>query len=385
MKNKKLYWAYSLMYIMVFFIPYAVVPYIFVHNEFPIYVELLSKLTLLSTVAYLIALNTNIGLKSNKINVVLSFEKSIYLLFSFFILLVLIIFITAPNIPIIQSLKGASEKDLSISREDFLKAREGWQASLGYIIGIINAYFLPYFISLAFFRNHKYKFVFAGIFLLYCLSFLEKSYFLKLAIPLFFLYLFEAKNKATFILKGTLIILLAIFLMYFLAGYSESNVDSGEELFSILHTPNGTFQAIMWRSTIVPIVTALDGIRIFITDFNNQYFYGNTSSLIAFITGGERINFERLLYQSQFGGSITGNANQFFVVEAYINFGFIGVFIFSFLVGKFIKKAITLNNIVFLSVIPLFIFNLFNAGLISNLFSNGFLLFYAFVVFVKLK
>ena len=189
MENKKTYWAYSLMYIIVFFIPYAVIPYAFVHDEFPIYVELMFKITLISTIFYLFALNTSFGLKSKNVKIILNFEKFIYLLFSFFILIVLIILITAPNIPIIQSLKGASQKDLSISREDFLKAREGWQASLGYIIGIINAYFLPYFITLAFSRNHRHKFIFAGIFLLYCLSFLEKAYFLKLAIPLFFFVL----------------------------------------------------------------------------------------------------------------------------------------------------------------------------------------------------
>ena len=221
--------------------------------------------------------------------------------------------------------------------------------------------------------------------MLYCLSFLEKAYFLKLAIPLFFLYLYKAKNKFVFMLKGVSVILLAIFLMYSLSGHSESDADSDQELFSIMHTPNGTFQAIIWRSTIVPIVTALDGVRVFVTEFNGQFFYGNTSSLISFITGGERINFERILYQNQFGGSETGNSNQFFLIEAYINFGIIGICIFSFAVGKFIREFIASNNIALLSVAPLFIFQLFNAGLIGILFSNGFLLFYLFVKISKFK
>ena len=385
MKNKKKYWTYSVIFILVFFVPYAIVPYVFIHDEFPIYVELLFKITLISTITYLIALNTSFEIKSKNFKINLNFEKAIFILFSFFVLIVMIIFITAPNIPILQSLRGATREDLSQSREDFLKARQGWQSSLGYIIGAVNAYFIPYFISLAFLRNHKYKFIYAGIFLLYCLSFLEKAYFLKLAIPLFFLYHYKAKNKSVFVLKGVSIIMLAIFLMYSLAGHSGSDIDSEEEMFSILHTPNGIFQAIIWRSAIVPIVTALDGVRIFLTEFNSQFFHGNTSSLIAFITGGERINFERQLYQSQFGGSETGNSNQFFLIEAYINFGISGVVIFSFIVGKFIRNIILSNDIALLSIAPLFIFHLFNAGLIGILFSNGFLLFYIFIKISDLK
>ncbi|MCP9747564.1 hypothetical protein EGI24_12715 [Lacihabitans sp. CS3-21] len=364
-----------------FIIPYVLIPYVFVYELFPEFVQMLSKLTIISVLTYLFALNTSFGLDFNLPKIEINFNFSIFFLFSIFLFFILIVFATAPNIPIIESFKGSSSDDLSRNRDEFLKTRVGWEASLGYIIGLINAYFLPYFISLAFQRNHKNKFLFAGLFLLFSISFLEKAYFLKLGIPIFFLFLLKSTNKIIFFIKGlgTIILLLAI--MFFLTGNTGRDYDSDAELFSILYSPQGIIESIFWRSAVIPVITALDGIRVFLTDFNSQFFFGNTSSLIAFFKGSERMNFERYLYQSQFGGEGTGNANQFFVVEAYINFGIVGVILFSFFIGKFVRSLIKLNDLALVSVIPLFFFNLFNAGLIGILFSNGFLLFYIFVKF----
>jgi hypothetical protein len=81
----------------------------------------------------------------------------------------------------------------------------------------------------------------------------------------------------------------------------------------------------------VPVITAYQGLELFFSnEFHGEYLYGATSSLLSSIFGLERINFERALYQSQFGGSETGNANQFYLIEAFINYGYLGVFYFHF-------------------------------------------------------
>ena len=370
----KLFWIFSLSYVLLFGIPYAVIPYAFAYSQFPVFVGLLANITVVSIIVYSIALNVPFGPAIAIPRLMLNFDIVVYLLFSIFLLLIAIIFGTAPRIPIIESFRGADAADLSQYREDFLKARVGWESSLGYLIGAVNGAALPYFIALAFLRNHKFKYYFALIFLLYCISFLEKAYFLKLAIPLFFIYLINAKNKVLFLAKGVGIIVLLLVFMYSFAGSPAEGNAADEAFFSLVYTPGGTFETILWRAAVVPVITALDGIRVFVTEFNGEFFYGRTSSFIAFLTGGERINFERYLYQNQFGGNETGNANAYYLIEAFINFGYTGVIIFSSLVGRIVRSAILKDDIAFLSIMPLFLINLFSAGFIGTLLSNGFII-----------
>jgi hypothetical protein len=112
---------------------------------------------------------------------------------------------------------------------------------------------------------------------------------------------------------------------------------------------------------------------------------GSSSSVIAFITGTERVNFERLLYQTQFGGTETGNANQYYVIEAFINFGYTGVLLFSFVVGSLIKFSIRSGDRVLLAIMPLLIYNLYSAGLIGTMLSNGFILLFLMSKFISLN
>ncbi len=384
MDFNKLFFSFSLGYVLLFIIPYSIVPLIFAYSIFPEYVVTLTLITLLSIFAYLAGLNFGFGIHINTPKLLLNFDLVIYSVFLIFIILISIIMITSNGIPIIAAINGVAAEDLSILREDFLKARSGWEASLNYLISLINGAILPFLISVSFFIKHKNRYAFALLFLLYCISFLEKAYFLKLAIPLFFIYFFQVKNKFGFVLKGLGIIVFLLFIMFALTATQEDRTND-EGFFSIYYLPTGTLDSLLWRSLVVPIVTALDGIRVFITDFGGNYLMGNTSSFFAFISGSERINFERVLYQSQFGGSETGNANQVYIVEAFINFGFWGVFIFSFLVGKFVRLAINSKNTTFISIMPLFLYNLFNTGLIGTLLSNGFLVLFIFVLNTKFE
>ncbi len=380
--NKKLY---TLAYIWLFIIPYALVPYIFAYDSYSIFTLVLVKITLLSLVGYIVALYfpSNYKFSIRKVNV--KFNSFIFLVFILFILIVLIVFITAPQIPIIESIKGASEEDLTQYRENFLKARKGWESSLGYFISLINGAILPYLITMAFFINHKYRYHYALIFFIYCISFLEKAYFLKIAIPLFFIQYYKSTNKRLFIIQGIFGIAIVILLMFLLAGVSGPTVSRDENFFSILYIPTNTVERIVWRAAVVPIVTALDGIRVFLVDLNGQFLLGRSSSIISFLTFSERMNFERLLYQSQFGGTETGNANQYYIIEAFINFGYFGVMIFSFIVGALIKFAIESGDHVLLAVTPLFLYNLYSAGLIGTMFSNGFVLLFLMTKLIKLS
>jgi hypothetical protein len=385
MNVKVLLRVFSIIYFLIFITCYAVVPYFFLIELFPKVIPLLIELTIISVIFTIISMNFSTGYILRRKLISIDFDLLINLTFSVFLFLVFIIMVTAPSIPIIESLKGASEQELSIYRESFLKARTGWEQSLGYFIEIINGALLPYLIAYSFIINHKNRKWYALIFLVYCMSFLAKAYFLKLAIPLFFVFLERSKNKFLFILKGSGGIITLIFLMYTFAGKSGTEVNNNESFFSTLYLPTSTFDAMLWRSLIIPIMTAVDGFNLFINDLNSNFMYGDTSSFIAFFKGNERINFERMIYQSQFGGSETGNSNAYFLVEAYVNYGYLGVILFSIFIGRIMRNFILKKDIALVAILPLFLLNLYSAGLISLLLSGGYLVLYILVNNFKIK
>ncbi|MCL6260013.1 oligosaccharide repeat unit polymerase [Aquiflexum sp. TKW24L] len=385
MKLNYSYVIYIFVYILIFLVPYGVIPSYFIFSGDNPIANKLFELFIVSTIVYTISLSFDFlpPLQIRKIS--LDFDKIFLLFFSFFLLTSFVIVFTAPSIPLIDSLRGADAFELSEGREAFLKARKGVFSLLGYLIGFINSYFLPYLIILGLIRKNKYVYIVIALFSFYTILSLEKAYFLKLGIPLFFLYFYNAKNKFFFALKGATVLALIFALMFSLSRFTGSEADSNEVFFSILYTPQNGLEAFFWRSTIVPIVSALDGLRVFTYTFESGFFNGDTSSFIAYLKGSTHINFERYLYQFQFGGSETGNANQVYLVEAFINFGYFGVAIFTIFVAKYIKTSLDSDDVALKSILPLFLFHIYNAGLIAILLSNGLLFFILFLVFVKLK
>jgi hypothetical protein len=371
---------------MAYLIPYALIPFIFTLEQSPIATKKLISITLIgiSTILLFLFFIPNSQERSKK--VILDFRIVNKIIFSLFLLVVAVIFITAPSIPIIDSLLGNGNINLVQSREAFLKTRTGWEQGLNYLIGMITSYIVPYLIAYSHHHKLESRWKYTLIFCLYCISFLEKAYFLKAAIPLLIIYISASQKPVWLAIKGLSLIFVAFFAMYNLAGFGEFSESYSEDVFFSLNYSSGsTFGTIIWRAVAVPVLTAFDGMNIFITDFNNAFFYGRTSSLLAFFIGEKQVNFERYLYMTQFGGGGTGNANQFYILEAYINYGNFGVCFFSLFIGYFLMKSIRSKDLAYISIMPLFLYNLFNAGLIGNLFSNGYLLFFLMLSLIKFK
>lgn len=306
-----------------------------------------------------------------------------------FILISSITIITAPTIPIFDSINGASQQELIEGREEFLKARDGIGGQfLNYSIGMINTYLLPYAIIWGIMKKVKYVWIVVAYFFLFSFLTLEKAYFLRLLIPLFIYYFFVSRYKITYLLISVSTVFGLLILMFILSGFDGSELSGSggnAQFFSMLYAPQNPIDSIMKRSLVVPLITALDGLQVFSSAFSSEFFNGDTSSLIAFFKGAERINFERYLYQYQFGGSDTGNANQMYLIEAFINFGITGVVLFSGIVAFLIRSFVNSKDIGLISICPLIIYNLFNAGLIASLFSSGLILLVGFRWIIRFK
>jgi hypothetical protein len=217
---------------------------------------------------------------------------------------------------------------------------------------------------------------------------MQKALFLNLVLPL--LAYMAAKQKLPGIKS---ILLLSLILgMLFLAFNLElpdelasARVDSGDFM-SALYRPSSPLEFLIWRAFAVPIFTAADTLVVHTEQFGNRLLLGSTSSLIASVLGVERINLERFVFEHQFGGwNDLGNSNAAFVADLYVNFGWVGTFIFGILVGVIFRLFAASRDIGFRCMWPIFAFGLYNASLIGMLLSNGFMYMLFHGLFIRVR
>ncbi len=308
-------------------------------------------------------------------------------LWSVFIIFVFVAWFTAPQIPLVAALGGADPATVALLREQFLKARDGWQSSFVYINAILSGALIPYSLALMFLHGMRGRWLAAGFFLLFCVSFVEKAFFFKAALPLIYLVaqgLAKTRLSPRTLLVGTIGLLM---LVTFFAGSGSLEEVSGDPFFSVSYAPQGGLQHLIWRSVAIPLVTAADAIRVLQEQFSGQPLWGATSSFVASLFGMERIEFERLVFAAQWGQNETGtgSSNSVYITEAFINFGWSGVVIFSFLIGLMMRMFAVSRDEAFRALWPLFAFGVYTSGLIGLMLSNGFILLFSIALFVRIR
>lgn len=302
-----------------------------------------------------------------------------------FLIFIIVAYSTAPGIPLLAALSGRSSEEVAVLRENFLKARSGWQGSLVYVSAVLTGSLIPYTIALMFLRRMACRWYCFAFVLLYSISFVEKAYFLRVALPLFYLV---AQGRVRTILKPALLLGAIVGVLVFILAVSQPK-KTGEATrfayFSRYYEPAGPRDFLIWRTVAVPLVTAVDALHVFEVQFDGRNLDGATSSLLAGLTGRERIPLERMVYEEQWGQNETetGSANSVFVTEAFINFGYPGVFVFGLCAGLVLRILRKSEDEALRSLWMLFCFGLFVSGLLGLLFSNGFAITCVLAILVK--
>lgn len=376
--------------ITIFIIFYSLLPVLFLTDLYPEAASLLSNITIISSISilvgsYFLARVKSVEFAKKSISYTFALKFFLWIFFIFLFILV----VTSEGIPIFAAFNGASDSEIAILREKFIKGREGWQSIFPYINSVLSGAVVPYLIVLAFPRQYKYRFHLAIMFFLYCVSFSEKAYFMKIALPLFFYYYSVAKNKRTIVVIWTVGLVTLLSLMTYLSNYEYEDRNSNA-FFSLGFEPTTPLEKTAWRALVVPVITANDAIRTFQTNYKGIFFYGATSGFFASILGQERVRFEREVFGFQFGNGRasddnTGSSNSFYVTEAYINFGMIGVILFGFITGRTLLVFSRTKDVALQGLSILFVYNLFNASLISTFLSQGYIFILLFTAFVKFK
>lgn len=282
---------------------------------------------------------------------------------------------TAPSIPILSAFQGASGSELSDERGAFLKGRQGAEIALLYVSTFLVNTIVPYSVVLLYLRRSKWRHISAFVFLLFCISFMQKSLFLNLTLPLlvFMAYSRQLGRRAFFAIAAGSIALLLVTTALSLRSEESSASGRGGDFLSAMYAPSGPVEYFFWRSVAVPVFTASDTLVVHAQRFQDRPLFGATSTFLSLVFNLERVNLERYVFEHQFGGwNEIANSNAVFSVEAYVNFDWIGVVIFGFFVGMVFRWFRLASDPAFKSLWILFAFVLFSAGLIGMLLSNGF-------------
>ena len=305
-----------------------------------------------------------------------------------FIITAALIVATAPAIPLVTALTGGSADLIAVQREEFLKSREGIAAVFVYLNAFFTGALVPYSVASMFINKYRWRWLLTGLFLIYSLSFVEKAFFFKVILPL--LYLFgTGLVRSRFGPKTTIGAAAALLLFVTTVSGSGSGGVPGvsADFFSANYAPSSPLTHIIWRAIAVPVFTAADALRVFSAYFGDQPFYGATSSFLASIFGLERIPFERIVFEVQWGQNETGtgSSNSVYITEAFVNFGRVGVIAFSLFIGWSLKWFARSRDEAFRSIWLLYAMGLYSAGLVGQLLSNGFVVILMIGLFVHVR
>lgn len=319
--------------------------------------------------------------------IVVSANGFIAVVWTMFVLFVLVAWVTAEQIPLVAALRGADPDTIAVLREQFLKAREGWQSSFVYINAMLSGALIPYSIAFMFLHRLRVRWLAFAFFIVYCVSFVEKAFFMKAALPL--LYLVAQRRvrlpispaKLAWSIVGVLI-LVTVF-----SGAGSAAGGGGDAFFAVTYAPQGPLQHLIWRSVAIPIVTAADAFRVLDENFGGHVLWGATSSFVSALFGIQRIEFERVVFAAQWGQNETGtgSSNSVFITEAFVNFGWFGVVLFSLSVGLLMRLFARSQDQAFRALWPLFVLGVYTSGLIGLLLSNGFALLFGLALFVRFR
>ncbi len=316
------------------------------------------------------------------------FHGTTWVIFAVFLI---ITFATAPSIPLISAFQGASSGDLTLERGAFLKTRQGAEVALLYISTFLMNTVIPYSIVLLYATRSRFRHLCALLFFLFCISFLQKTLFLNLVLPLLAYFAISQRlprNLAVaWILASVAIVIAGTYLAVGDIGTDDAGLLGDPSTYlSAAYGASTPLDFLLWRAVAVPVFTASDTLLVHAEQFGGQPLMGATSSLLAALTGHERINIERIVFEHQFGGwNDIGNSNAVFITDAYINFGFTGTFIIGLMVGQVFRWFRISRDIGFSSLWPLFAFVLFSAPFIGMLFSNGFAYMLIHAALIKVK
>jgi hypothetical protein len=127
------------------------------------------------------------------------------------------------------------------------------------------------------------------------------------------------------------------------------------------------------RIVWIPYITAYDWIKYFHEEMNGEHALGKTSSFISTVLGEKKVPVEQYVFDYQFGlgPTQTAGANANFMVDAFVNFGWIGVFLIPVFMGWAVSLIESLNNPAASAGFYFYLLQLLGGGFLGSFLGGG--------------
>jgi len=319
--------------------------------------------------------------------------------FSWFVLVVYFLVIlyaclTAPEIALFAAIKGVSLSEISGLREEFLRTREGWERGLLYIYAICVSSLVPLVLAQMFIAKSKWRFFILFAFLFSLSLTLEKGRALVAMLPLVVIFVNLGNRKKAYIIICCLVFLISIVSLVARGGLtsSENETDANPmsgvpDEYNLFAGETSQFYYIVNRVWYIPYVTAIDWLRYRVTMLNDESTGGMSISAIAWAMGEERVNLEQDVFAFQWGQNETGtgSANTVFYVDAFLTFGYFGVFLYSCLLAFCVRICVCSQNKALLACLAISVYYVCFNSLSAVLFSGGLGFIFLLALFFKVS
>lgn len=306
-----------------------------------------------------------------------------------FILDIILVIYVRPEIPLLNAVYyGLSQEELSAQR-GYLKNAGGLAFFVNYLNVIMLSSFIPLCIGISFYFKLKVRKLLIVVYIIFAILFLQKALFISALLPL--LVVMKLKNVLN-VGKLFSIIFFTLFLLFLLTNLSVDNeyyyeIDQSIlDFYSVNYQTSGAMNFLAWRSIGIPIATAIDTLKVFDQYLNNKVLLGATSSLIALLFGLDRVNIEQLVFAYQFSDINTmsvdsiGRANSIYFIDSYVNFGWLGVFCISLMIGLIYRAFWKSSEKVWSVLFLLFLMQITSVGFIGIILSGGYLIIILFML-----
>lgn len=315
-----------------------------------------------------------------------------FVVFCVYVPMICYVAVTTDQIALIQAFQGVSVTELSASRENFLRTRDGWEAFLPYINALFVMALIPYVLASLFYLKNRFRFVYFFIFI-FCLSLtLEKSLAVLAFLPLIVLLV----NRGDFRRGLRVLVVFVSFLVVisFLArgGVQDENhvIEKDDTAATIpddykLFNCNEQICYLGNRVIWIPYATAIDWLMYRKYVLNDGFVYGASTGFGSYLLGVKKIELEKDVFAFQWGQNETGtgSSNVVYFIDAYLNFSWFGVILYSILVAIIVKCFHVSDNVPLKSVVYVSLFYLAVNSLPPMLSSGGLFVLLMICFFIK--
>ena len=276
-------------------------------------------------------------------HVITNLNLNILYLFFFFYCIILII-IYSQNSPALFHVFSGDYRLINELRATATKNKQGFDAIINAIYFTLSYVILPSILLVQYYMKSKYRHVWFFILSLILMLNMQKARMLYLILPLVFLLLQYIPKKIIY--RYIFLFFLFLIITSYISGFNAENftlslpIDIFERsttgarfLFEDFNVINFVINRIFW----IPFITAIDWLHFFTTCLGYT-LDGSTAPVFYKLFGHEsRFLIENEVFKFEFnsGEGSLGTANSHFALDAYLNFGYTGVAIYSIIAGLF--------------------------------------------------